>query len=197
MTKTARTAEAAADEAGTPIMVEAVDSLSDEELDALAAATRDAVADGEDIAWLTPPPVEKLRAFWKGVLSAPRRQLIVGRFKGRIAAAVQLVLPGTIHEAGAHQGTIETFFVAPFARGHGLARALLEKAEELARAQHLIVLDLSIRADRRRAIELVERLGYRRWAEKPHYALIDGRFHTGYFYTKTLDATPLQGKTGR
>ena len=185
-----------ADRAENAIMVEAVDSLEDEELDALAAATRAAVADGEDIAWVTPPPVEQLRAFWKGVLSAPRRQLIVGRFKGRIAGAVQLVLPGTIHEAGAHQGTIETFFVAPFARGHGLARALLERAEELARAQHLIVLDLSIRADRRRAIELVERLGYRPWAEKPHYALIDGRFHTGYFYTKTLDATSLRGKTG-
>ncbi|GIX16634.1 MAG: GNAT family N-acetyltransferase [Rhodothalassiaceae bacterium] len=179
------------DDPGPPmISVEAVDALEDEELDALAEATRAAVADGEDIAWLTPPPVDKLRAFWKGVLSAPRRQLVIGRFKGRIAGAVQLVLPGTIHEAGAHQGTIETFFVAPFARGHGLARALLEKAEELARRQQLIVLDLSIRADRSRAIELVERLGYRRWAEKPHYALIDGRFHAGYFYTKTLDAGP-------
>ncbi len=196
MTKTTRTPKAMADGAEQLILVEAVDSLEDEELDALAVATREAVADGEDIAWLTPPPKEKLRAFWKGVLSAPRRQLVVGRFKGRIAGAVQLVLPGTIHEAGAHQGTIETFFVAPFARGHGLARCLLEKAEALARAQHLIVLDLSIRADRRRAIELVERLGYRRWAEKPHYALIDGRFHTGYFYTKTLDATPRQGKIG-
>lgn len=172
------------------IAVELVEMLEDDELDALAEATRAAVADGEDIAWLTPPPVDKLRAFWKGVLSAPRRQLIIGRFKGRIAGAVQLVLPGAIHEAGAHQGTIETFFVAPFARGHGLARALLEKAEQLARRQQLIVLDLSIRADRARAIELVERLGYRRWAEKPHYALIDGRFHPGYFYTKTLDAGP-------
>jgi len=167
--------------------VSIVTELSEQELAELCEATALAVADGEDIAWVNPPDASVLGAYWKGILLAPHRRLLVARHEGRICGAVQLVLPGTINEPGAHAGEIATFFVAPWARGHGHAKALFERAEAQARKEGLLMLDFSIRADRRAGITLVESLGYRRWAEKPHYAYIRGTFHPGYFYTKTLN----------
>lgn len=161
--------------------------LSERELDELCEATALAVADGEDIAWIDPPKPSLLGAFWKGIMLAPHRRLLVVRHEGRICGAAQLILPAAINEAGAHAGEIATFFVAPAARGHGHARALFELAEAQARKAKLKVLDFSIRADRAAGIALVESLGYRRWAEKPHYAFIRGAFYPGFFYTKMLN----------
>jgi len=168
--------------------VSVVTELSEDELGELCEATALAVADGEDIAWITPPDPSVLGAYWKGILLAPHRRLLVARHEGRICGAAQLILPGTINEAGAHAGDIATFFVAPWARGHGHAKALFERAEAEAGKAGVMMLDFSIRADRRAGITLVESLGYERWAEKPHYAYIRGEFHRGYFYTKTLAA---------
>ncbi|MFQ5348151.1 MAG: GNAT family N-acetyltransferase [Rhodothalassiaceae bacterium] len=172
--------------------VAVVEELDERALGELCEATALAVADGEDIAWVHPPKQSVLAAYWKGILLAPHRRLLVARHDGRICGAVQLILPGTINEAGAHAGEIATFFVAPWARGHGNARALLERVEAEARAAGLKVLDFSIRADRKAGIALVESLGYRRWAEKPHYAFINGAFVPGYFYTKTLNGAELR-----
>ncbi len=170
-----------------------VEELDERALGELCEATALAVADGEDIAWVHPPRQSVLVAYWTGILLAPHRRLLVARHDGRICGAVQLILPGAINEAGAHAGEIATFFVAPWARGHGNARALLESAEAEARAAGLKVLDFSIRADRKAGIALVESLGYRRWAEKPHYAYINDRFLPGYFYTKMLNGEAAEG----
>jgi len=164
-----------------------VTELNEAELGELCEATALAVADGEDIAWITPPDASVLGAYWKGILLAPHRRLIVARHEECICGAVQLLLPGTINEAGSHAGEIATFFVAPWARGHGHAKALFERAEIEAQRVGLKMLDFSIRADRKAGIALVESLGYRRWTEKPHYAYIRGEFYPGYFYTKTIN----------
>lgn len=168
--------------------VERVSRLDEDDLAQLCEATAMAVADGEDIAWVRPPKLAALEAYWKGILLAPHRRLIVARHDHRICGALQLVLPGALNEAGAHAGEIATFFIAPWARGHGHAKQMFDIAESAARAAGLKVLDFSVRADRDAAIALVEQLGYERWAEKPHYAVIDGRFLPGYYYTKRLEA---------
>ncbi len=180
-------------ESGPGEGVSIVEELDERALGELCEATALAVADGEDIAWVHPPRQSVLVAYWTGILLAPHRRLLVARHDGRICGAVQLILPGAINEAGAHAGEIATFFVAPWARGHGNAKALLENAEAEARAAGLKVLDFSIRADRRAGIALVESLGYRRWAEKPHYAYINGHFLPGYFYTKMLNGEAAAG----
>lgn len=185
MTKPAQTPSSGEEIPGTGVAL--ADRLTERELDELCEATVQAVADGEDIAWIDPPKPSLLGAFWKGIMLAPHRRLLVVRHEGRICGAAQLVLPAAINEAGAHAGEIATFFVAPWARGHGHAKALFELAEVQARKAGLKVLDFSIRADRAAGIALVESLGYRRWAEKPHYAFIRGAFHPGYFYTRMLN----------
>lgn len=170
--------------------------LDDEQMAQLCEATALAVADGEDIAWINPPSRTTLESYWKGILLAPYRSLLLAFHDGRICGACQLILPGAINEAGAHAGEIATFFIAPWARGHGHARALFDRAEAEAEAAKLKVLDFSIRADRIAGIALVESLGYKRWAEKPHYGYIRGTFHTGYYYTKMLNGAAAPGKTG-
>ena len=77
-------------------------------------------------------------------------------------------------------------FTAPWARGHGLARMLALAIEEAARGAGLRVLNLDVRETQEAAIKLYDSLDYQRWGMPPHYAWLDGRWVTGYFYHKDL-----------
>jgi ribosomal protein S18 acetylase RimI-like enzyme/predicted double-glycine peptidase len=67
-----------------------------------------------------------------------------------------------------HQGTslarLYSIAIAPYARGVGLGKLLLDKAEESARAHDCAYLRLEVRADNPAAINLYECSGYRRFA---------------------------------
>ncbi|RME63419.1 MAG: GNAT family N-acetyltransferase, partial [Alphaproteobacteria bacterium] len=153
----------------------------------LCRATRDTVVEGTESSFGGTPTEVRLSAFWKGVALAPHRTLVVGRLDGIIAGALQLVRPNPLTEAGPYVAEIMTFFVAPWARGHGLARMMVETAEAVARGKGIRILDVSMRANRRRAIALFESLGYARWGEKEHYAFIGGKFVAGLYFSKSLD----------
>lgn len=170
--------------------VEVLERFSGRDLADLCRATRDTAIEGTDSSFGGAPTEVRLAAFWKGVALAPHRTLIVCRLDGVIAGALQLVRPSPLTEAGPYVADLETFFVAPWARGHGLAPLMVEKAEEVARAKGIRILDVSTRASRRRAIEVFEALGYARWAEKEHYAFIDGKFVPGLYLSKRLDGQP-------
>ena len=77
-------------------------------------------------------------------------------------------------------------FVAPWARGHGLARLLLEAAEEGAIERGYSVMRLDVRATQDRAISLYESRGYERWGTLDRYHKINGDMIAGHFYAKTL-----------
>ena len=62
----------------------------------------------------------------------------------------------------------------------------MRQVEDAARRNGLRVLNLDIRATQKRAIEVVEQLGYVRWGTHPHYAWVQDRWVTGYFYYKDL-----------
>jgi ribosomal protein S18 acetylase RimI-like enzyme len=78
-------------------------------------------------------------------------------------------------------------FVAPWARGHGLARGIVLEIERLAGELGLVVLNLDLRATQRAAISLYEGLNYRRWGTHPVYARVDGQIVPGHYYYKRLD----------
>ncbi len=124
--------------------------------------------------------------YWRGVLMVPERELFVARLDGQIVGSAQLLKPPPNNEAGAHIITLTTFFVAPWARGLGLARGLLVSTEHSARAAGFLQLDLDVRETQKAAIKLYEESGYSRWAVRENYARINGRFITGCFYTKDL-----------
>jgi ribosomal protein S18 acetylase RimI-like enzyme len=152
----------------------------------ICTATEEAVRDGLGFDWVRPPVRETLEAYWRGVLLVPDRELIVGRADGAIAGTGQLLKPPSNNEAGAFNCTLSTFFVAPWARGHGLARLMLDAFDTRARKAGFFQISLDVRETQTAAIALYEGAGYRRWGTKKRYARVDDRFVRGFFYTKDL-----------
>lgn len=173
-----------------PTSVERVTELSNADLNDLYDAAAAAIADGGGFGWLAAPDRDDMIQFWKGVLLVPERDLLVARLDGVIAGSAQLQRAPRNNEAQASIGQLTTFFVAPWARGYGLAPKLVRGVEDLAAAYGLKVLTLDVRATQRRAIEIYERSGYVHWGTNPRYALVDGEWVTGYYYSKDLDANP-------
>lgn len=168
------------------IEVETVSRVSKRELAELCDAAEDAISDGAGFGWVRPPPRDAFERYWQGVTVVPERTLIFGKLDGVIAGSVQLVSPPPQKEAWAHACLIDTHFVAPWARGHGLAKALLDKVEVEARALDFKVMNLSVRETQEVAIKLYETLGFQRWGTHPKYATVDGVVIAGHYYCKDL-----------
>ena len=167
-------------------MIEKVEALNDDELDELCEAAEKAILDGNGFGWLRVPSRTVLERYWRGVLLMPQRDLFVARLEGAVVGSSQLLRPPPNNEAQAHSAQITSFFIAPEARGHGLARGLIRLAEDTAREGGYRQIDLDMRATQQAAIQLAEGAGYKRWGTKPRYALVDGVYLDGYFYSKSL-----------
>ncbi len=152
----------------------------------LCEATDSAIRDGIGFGWVRPPSLQRLEAYWKGVLVVPERELFIGRVDGTVAGSVQLLKPPPNFEAGIFSASIDTHFVAPWGRGHGLAKLLLEAAEKGARGAGLSVIRLDVRESQERAIALYERSNYQRWGTLNKYHMVNGELIAGYFYVKDL-----------
>ena len=150
-----------------------------------------AILDGGGFGWVVPPPRETLQAFWRGVLVVPERELFVARLDDRICGSGQLVLPPRNSEAQRHAAQLQSAFIAPWARGHGLARTLILAIEARARKLKFTVLNLDVRATQEAAIRMYEGLGYIRWGSHPAYASVKGRLVQGHYYSKNLKRTDL------
>jgi ribosomal protein S18 acetylase RimI-like enzyme len=170
----------------TATSVEQLTALSRQDLDDLCDATEAAITDGNGFGWLRPPQRRVLEGFWRGVLLVPGRDLMVGRLDGTIAASAQFIRPTANQEARAFAGTISTHFVAPWARGHGLARMLMDALEETARAEDVAILNLDVRETQTAAMQLYESCGFECWGVAPYYARVDDRMIAGHYYVKQL-----------
>jgi ribosomal protein S18 acetylase RimI-like enzyme len=122
------------------------------------------------------------------VLLVPERCLFVGRLDGVIGGSAQLIRPTKNNEAQAHAATLTASFVAPWARGHGMARALIVAVEDAAKEEGFAIVNLDVRETQRAAITLYERLGYQHWGTHPYYARVGGRWIAGHFYSKVINA---------
>ena len=182
--------------AGPAVAVAQVTQLKRVDLVDLCDAADAAIVDGNGFGWLRPPPRERMERYWQGVLLVPERLLWVGRLDGAVAASAQLQLPPRANEAQAHSPQLTTHFVAPWARGHGLAAMLLDTVESACRERGLSHLRLDVRATQKGAIELYEKRGFRRWGELPSYARTAEGLVAGYFYVKELAAVRGAGETG-
>jgi ribosomal protein S18 acetylase RimI-like enzyme len=172
------------------ITVERLTQYSGTDLDDLCEATEGAIVEGGGFGWLKVPARQVLENYWKGMLLVPERRLVVGRMDGVIAGSVQLSRAPRNNEAQAFAGTLTSAFVAPWARGRGIARGVITEAERLARELGLVVLNLDLRDTQRPAIGLYESLGYRRFGSHPYYAQVDGRIVPGHYYYKRIDEPP-------
>jgi len=126
--------------------VEIIDRLTRGDLSDLCQAADDAIRGGGGFGWLTPPLRDVMESYWKGVLLVPDRTLIVGRLDGVIVGSAQLMRPTKNNEAQAHSALLTTSFIAPWARGHGLARMIAVAVEDRAR-------ELGVRLEFRTEVE--------------------------------------------
>ena len=170
------------------INVERVSALSDDDLAALCEAADAAIIDGGGFGWVSPPGRQAMERYFRGVLLVPERELFAARLDGVLVGSAQLVRPPRNNEAQAFAAQVMHSFVAPYARGHGVARLLMQRVEEGARALGYHVLNLDVRATQEAAIALYDSMGYVRWGEHPHYARVNGATVRGYFYYKLLQA---------
>jgi len=167
--------------------VERMTEFRHADLTELVQATEDAIREGIGFNWVVPPGKDILETYWKGVLVVPERVLFVGRLDGTLAGSVQLIKPGVSKETSSFAASVEAHFVAPWARGHGLAKMLLEAVEREARNQGFSVLKLSVRDTQERAIKVYEESGYVHWGTLPTYEFVNAKMIAGRFYYKNLE----------
>ena len=171
--------------------VERVRRFTDQDLHTLCEATHAAIIEGGGFGWVRPPERRSLEAYFRGLLLVPERQVFVARLNATIVGSAQLVRPPRNNEAQAFGAQLMHSFIAPYARGHGLARLLTLRVEEAARAMKFQVLNLDVRETQEAAIHLYETLGYQRWGEHPLYARVRGKNVRGLFFYKLLQPPGL------
>ncbi len=175
------------DQLAHSLLVERVSELPDDgDLQDLCEAADAAILEGGGFGWVKSPGRLALESYFRGVLLVPERELFIARLDGVIVGSAQLVRPPRNNEAQAFAATLMHAFVAPYARGHGLARLMTQRVEDGARALGYQVLNLDVRETQSVAIHLYETLGYHRWGEHPCYARVGGGTVRGVFFVKLL-----------
>jgi len=155
--------------------VEAARAFEGDTLYDLCEAAEAAILDGGGFGWVDVPARDQQERYWKGVLLVPNRSLFLGFCDGAVAGSAQLAHPAKQNEAQRLAAWLTTVFVAPWARGHGLFRMLVERVEREARKRGVEVLNIDIRESQERAIAHFEALGFVRWGTNPYYAKIRGQ----------------------
>ena len=168
------------------LLAERVTRLDEDDMQALCEATTAAILDGGGFGWVNAPGRPTLERYFLGLMMVPERSLFVGRLDGTIMGATQMVRPPRNNEAQAMSATLMHSYVAPYARGHGLARMLTQGVADCARAMGYQVLNLDVRETQEAAIKLYESMGFVHWGTHPHYARVGGRTVRGRFYTMKL-----------
>lgn len=175
------------------LLVEIATTLDEHDLEDLCEATNAAIIEGGGFGWVQQQDRAVLARHFRGVLLVPDRTLFLARLDGVVVGCAQLVRPPRNNEAQAFAAQLTSAYIAPYARGFGLARHLVGRVEEHAAAMGFRVLNLDVRETQDTAIRLFEGLGYVRWGTHPAYARVDGRTVAGHHYYKLLE--PGRGRS--
>ncbi len=164
------------------------DSLTSGDLNDLCDSTDEAILAGGGFGWVHLPSRNILERYWQGVLAMPSRRLFVARLDNVICGAGQLTFPPSNNEAQAYTAQLSGLFIAPWARGQGLSRRLLDLIEKTAERSGYAIINLDVRSSQETAINLYESAGYTLVGTNPHYAVIDDTFVAGRYYTKMIQS---------
>ena len=132
------------------------------------------------------PSKFQLEAYFNGITMMPHREIFVAKYDSIIAGSIQLSKPIASDEVSSFAATLDNQFVAPWARGAGLARSLVLIAEEQAKNLGFSLLKLSVRSTNETAIKLYESLDYKRWGTLEKYEKVGDQTVSGHFYYKDL-----------
>ena len=114
------------------------------------------------------------------------KKLLVGRLDRVIAGTLQLSFEPPNNEAQKNIANIQSHFVAPWARGYGLAKSMIDFAENSSKENNAKCLQLDIRETQKAAIHLFKSKGFIQWGENPYYAFINGKFIKGFYFYKNI-----------
>jgi GNAT superfamily N-acetyltransferase len=161
-----------------------LEAVDDAQIDALAELIVDCVEGDASVSFMHPLAPEKAQAFWRRVaasVAAGQTALLVAQDDAGIVGTVQLALDQPENQP--HRADLAKMLVHRRARRQGLGAALMEAAEETARAcgKTLVVLDTIPGSDAER---LYRRLGWLEVGTIPDYALLPrgGLSPTRVFY---------------
>ena len=168
------------------IKVDTLKSITDLDLADLCNITEQAIKAGGGFGWLKVPPRVTLNKYWKGLVVVQNRILIVGRLNNAIAATLQLGLQPLNNEAQKNITNITSHFVAPWARGYGLAKKMIDHAEIVAKENGALCIQLDIRETQDAAIQLFKSKGYKQWGKNPNYASVEGVTIKGLYFYKNI-----------
>ena len=168
------------------ISVDNIETLTDVDLADLCNITEQAIKAGGGFGWLRVPTREVLNQYWEKIINDNLNNLIVGRLNGVIAGAIQLSYEAPNIESRKNIAQIKRQFVAPWARGYGLAKSMIDFSEQKAKEENIKSIQLSVRETQDAAIQLFTNKGYKVWGENPSYAFINGSFVKGIYFYKNL-----------
>lgn len=177
------------------IVIEALTEYVGTDLDDLCVATEATMANDGGFGWLKAPMRHALEGYWRGVVLVPERQLFVGRLDEAIVGSAQLVRAARHNEAQAANAHLINIFVAPWARGYGVAGRLVDAIEAAARVARIEVLNTDLRDTQKAAMHLYEGRGFVRWGTHPYYARVGENLIPGHYYYKLLSPASQQDKT--
>ncbi|GGC60667.1 GNAT family N-acetyltransferase [Undibacterium terreum] len=168
--------------------IQQLHTLDAADKEALIDVLIDCVEGGASVSFMNPLPRAKADAFWQNVakgVEAKERSLLVARDgAGRVVGTVQLVLSQPDNQP--HRADVSKLLVHRSARQHGLGAALMQAAEECAKAagKTVLVLDTATGGG---AESLYERLGWIQCGRIPDYALWpDGGLCATTIFSKRL-----------
>ena len=168
------------------ISVEALKNLSEVDLADLCNITEQAISAGGGFGWLRVPTREILNKYWNDITNDYLNNLIVGRLNGVIAGTLQLSYEAPNIESRKNIAQIKRHFVAPWARGYGLAKSMINYSEQKAKEENIKSIQLSVRETQDAAVQLFSSKDYKVWGENPYYAFINGSFIKGIYFYKNL-----------
>lgn len=146
-------------------------SLDEGQIGQLATVLTDCVDGGASVSFMHPLAHERAVSFWRGIavgIAAGERALLVAEDASGICGTVHLVLNQPENQP--HRAELSKMLVHRRARCQGVGAALLQAAEDTARACQKSLLVLDTASDE--AERLYERQGWTRVGVIPGYALL-------------------------
>ena len=168
------------------ISVDTLTKLSEVDLADLCNITEQAISAGGGFGWLRVPTREVLNQYWQKITDDHLNNLIVGRLNGVIAGTLQLSYEAPNIESRKNIAQIKRQFVAPWARGYGLAKSMIDFSEQKAKEDNIKSIQLAVRQTQEAAVQLFSGKDYKVWGENPYYAFVNGSFIKGIYYYKNL-----------
>tara|TARA_B100000575_G_scaffold291825_1_gene298654 strand:+ start:864 stop:1400 length:537 start_codon:yes stop_codon:yes gene_type:complete len=168
------------------ISVDTLSKLVEVDMADLCNITEQAINAGGGFGWLRVPTREILNQYWNNITEDKLTNLVVGRLNGVIAGTLQLSYEAPNIESRKNIAQIKRHFVAPWARGYGLAKSMIDFSEQKAKEDNIKSIQLAVRQTQEAAVQLFSGKDYKVWGENPYYAFVNGSFIKGIYYYKNL-----------